>query len=202
MLNLWFFWVWSLKDFPSNKKSWPPAARILTQWAEKKLLLGEKWIECFLGKAFLLKTIPLLEPHKVQRRMPQGRWRLGAPWRQRHGHLGIMWTEFSSLWGLLYSTPRRSVMGWIASYPKRCAEVLTWMYLRMWPYLERGSLQMQFKMRALTRTQPHGHPELQDWKKMNERLLFNSPSPWHVVMAAQADYHIWYFKRPEICWFH
>lgn len=27
--------------------------------------------------------------------------RAGAPCGQRHGHLGIMWTEFSGLWGLL-----------------------------------------------------------------------------------------------------
>lgn len=159
MVNLWFFWVWSLKDFPSNKKAWPPEAKKFTQWEEKKTA-GRKMNWELPEEGPTTETIPLLGPHKAQRKTPQRRW---GP--RRFGDKG------TAIWELceqnsqacevsFYSRPRLSVMGWIASYPKRCVEVLTRLYLRMWPYLERGSLQMQFKMSALTRTQPHGHPEL------------------------------------------
>lgn len=42
MVNLWFFFIWSLKDFPSNEKAWPPGAKILIQWAEKKNIAQRK----------------------------------------------------------------------------------------------------------------------------------------------------------------
>lgn len=64
MVNLWFFLIWSLRDFPSNEKAWPPGAKIFTQWAEN-VLFREKWIEGSLRNDLLLKTISLLELHKA-----------------------------------------------------------------------------------------------------------------------------------------
>lgn len=43
----------------------------------------------------------------------------GAPWGQRHGHLGIMRTEFSGLWGLLLLQAQAGCYGLNRILPKK-----------------------------------------------------------------------------------
>lgn len=78
MVNLWFFLIWSFRDFSSNKKAWPPGAKIFTLWAGKKMF-REKWIENFLKRDLGLKKISLLELHKTQRIKPPSSSRPGSP---------------------------------------------------------------------------------------------------------------------------
>lgn len=42
-----------------------------------------------------------------------------ALWGQRHGHLGIMWTEFSGLWGLLLLQVQAECYGLNCILPKK-----------------------------------------------------------------------------------
>lgn len=118
-VNLWFFWVWSLKDFPSNKKAWPPEAKKFTQWEEKKSCWEKNEVRAPRGRPCYWRQFlswSHTKPREGRPREGQGRGTLRTKARPFGNYVNRILRPVRSP-----STPGPGwvLWGWIASYPKK-----------------------------------------------------------------------------------
>lgn len=115
MVNLWFFLIWSLRDFPSNEKAWPPGTKDIHSVSRKCIV----WRKMNWG---LSEKGPTIEDNFSPRTMqsPEDKaseslkvWR---PWETEawpfEDYVNIIPMPVKSP---LTSRPTLSVMGWILS---------------------------------------------------------------------------------------